>query len=166
MNQNRPDADASAAPTQGGRWRRVQDVMTPDVDVCEPDTELDYVARMMADRDCGAIPVVESTETMKPIGMVTDRDIVTRVIARQLDPHGRKASEAMSGNVLVVRQDMGLRECEKLMEQRRVRRAPVVDDKGRCIGMLSQADIARYAPGEETAELVREVSKGGEKKGT
>src|SRR5688572_12058289 len=74
----------------------VRDVMTPLVEVCTPQTELYYVARMMADRDVGAIPVVETTDSMRPIGIITDRDIVVRALAKRQDVNAMRAGDCMS----------------------------------------------------------------------
>jgi len=135
----------------------VREAMTADVAVCNPTTQLAYVARMMEERDCGAVPVVESTDTMQPIGIVTDRDIVIRALARNQDALSLCAGDVMSVDPLVVDPDMSLEECAKQMEQRRVRRAIVVDHTGRCCGILAQADISMWS-GSETAELVRQIS--------
>lgn len=137
----------------------VRDIMTTDVSVCNPETDLNYVARMMQDRDCGGIPVVQDADTMRPIGFVTDRDIVIRALARNQDVLSLCAGDVMSVDVLTVHPEMSLDQCVKAMEQRQVRRAVVVDRNGKCCGILSQADIARKGASEqETAELVREIS--------
>lgn len=136
----------------------VQDLMTSNLEVCQPNTELYYVARMMAERDCGAIPVVQNTNTMRPIGIVTDRDIVVRVLAKHEDPYALRAEDCMSTGLVSVHPQMALDECLTLMRQKRVRRAPVVDDRGRCVGMIALADIAQFMPEHETAQFVKEVS--------
>jgi CBS domain-containing protein len=148
------------ASTQSNRKKSnvtVSEVMTADVAVCNPTTQLTYVARMMEERDCGAVPVVESTDSMQPIGIVTDRDIVIRALARNQDALSLCAGDVMSVDPLVVHPDLSMEECAKQMEQRRVRRAIVVDHTGRCCGILAQADIAMWS-GSETAELVRQIS--------
>ena len=136
----------------------VRDVMTADVEVCTPQTELYYVARMMAERDVGAIPVVESTDTMKPVGIITDRDIVVRVLAKRQDPNDLRCGDCMTSDALTVTPDTSLNDCLDRMEERQVRRMIVVDQAGRCCGIVAQADIARKAPEDETAELVRDIS--------
>jgi CBS domain-containing protein len=136
----------------------VRDIMTADIEVCTPQTELYYVARMMAERDVGAIPVVQSTDSMKPIGIITDRDIIIRALAKRQDPNGLRCADCMSTDLLTVTPGMSLNECLNLMEERQVRRVVVVDESGRCCGIVAQADIARMAPGSETAELVRDIS--------
>ncbi|MGE5610115.1 MAG: CBS domain-containing protein [Bacillota bacterium] len=141
-----------------GQARVVRDVMTVDVEVCNPNTELYYVARMMAERDIGSVPVVESTDTMRPIGIITDRDIVVRVIAKREDPNVMKASDCMTTGLLTVNPESDLLECMRTMEERQVRRAPVVDHDGRVIGIISQADIAECVSKREAGEFIQEVS--------
>lgn len=136
----------------------VRDIMTADIEVCTPQTALYYVARMMAERDVGAIPVVESTDSMKPVGIITDRDIVIRALAKRQDPDDLRCADCMSTDLLTVTPDMSLNECLNRMEERQVRRVVVVDESGRCCGIVAQADIARMAPESETAELVRDIS--------
>jgi CBS domain-containing protein len=135
----------------------VRDLMTRDVAVCTPDTQLAYVARMMEERDCGALPVVESTDSMRPIGIVTDRDIVIRALAKNQNALSLCAGDVMSSDLLCVNPEMSLEECVQRMEDRTIRRAVVVDHTGRCCGIIAQADIAMWS-GSEASDLVRHVS--------
>jgi len=137
--------------------RRVEDVMSPDLACCLPDASLVDVARLMVAHDCGEIPVVEP-ETSKPLGVVTDRDIVCRVLAEAKNPLELHARDCMSAPAVTVTPDMRLDECCQLLEKHMIRRAPVVDDRGRCCGIVSQADLATKAPKSLTAEMVRHVS--------
>ena len=155
MNERNSQSRSGANPTC------VRDVMTADVEVCTPQTELYYVARMMAERDVGAIPVVESTDTMKPVGIITDRDIVVRALAKRQDPNDLRCGDCMTSDPLTVSADTSLSDCLDRMEERQVRRMIVVDESGRCCGIVAQADIARKAPEGETAELVRDISQPG-----
>ena len=135
------------------------DIMTADVSVCSPDSELYYVARMMEERDIGVVPVVESTDTMRLVGIVTDRDIVVRVVAKNQDYKDLRARDVMStDDLLSVRPDTPLQQCLDRMEMRQVRRVPVVDDTGRLVGIVAQADLARSASQEQVGELVKDVS--------
>jgi CBS domain-containing protein len=145
-------------PMPGQSARLVRDVMTADVEVANPDSELYYVARMMAERDVGAIPVVQNTDTMHPVGIITDRDIVVRAIAKNQDPRDLRVIDAMTQGVLTVTPEMSLDECVGQMEQRQIRRAVVVDETGRCCGIVAQADIARHTWEHKSGELVREIS--------
>jgi CBS domain-containing protein len=135
----------------------VRDLMTRDVAVCTPDTQLAHVARMMEERDCGALPVVESTDSMRPIGIVTDRDIVIRALAKNQNALSLCAGDVMSSDLLCVNPDMSLEDCVHGMEDRSIRRAIVVDHTGRCCGIIAQADIALWS-GSEASDLVRHVS--------
>jgi CBS domain-containing protein len=119
---------------------------------------LGEVARMMVDYDCGAIPVVESANSMRPVGMVTDRDIVCRAVAQGHNPVGMSARDVMSSPVVSVTPDMSVEACCDVMEANMVRRVPVIDDRGMCVGIVAQADVALNASGQTTAEVVREVS--------
>ena len=113
---------------------------------------------MFVDHDCGAIPVVESRESMTPVGIVTDRDIACRAIAKGLNALELTARACMSSPDVTVREDQSLDECIEAMEQNHVRRLVVVDEFGRCCGIVSQADIALHGPKKKTAEVVRELS--------
>jgi CBS domain-containing protein len=144
---------------QSNERPRVRDVMTSDLQVCQPQTEIYYVARMMAERDVGAIPVVESTESMRPVGIITDRDIVVRGFAKRQSPADLQASECMSTDLLTLRPEMSIDDATRHMEDRKVRRALVVDDAGRCVGIVAQSDIARHAQLQKTGELVQEISR-------
>jgi CBS domain-containing protein len=147
------------ARVRGAMPMTVRDVMTPIVEVCTPQTELYYVARMMADRDVGAIPVVDNTDSMKPIGIITDRDIVVRALAKRQDVNAMKAGDCMSSGVVTVTPDGDLQDCIATMEREQVRRIVVTDAFGRCVGIVAQADIATKTMMSTTADLVREVSK-------
>ena len=137
---------------------QVNEVMTRDPEVCTPDTDLVYVARMMADRSVGVIPVVKDTEGMQPIGIVTDRDIVIRAVAKNQNPDDLRASDVMSTDICCARPDMDLRECLELMERHEIRRIPVINDEGRICGIVAQKDLADRAPRDISAELLKEVS--------
>jgi CBS domain-containing protein len=135
----------------------VRDVMSPNVEVATPDTDLYYVARMMAERDIGVIPLVESTDSMKPVGILTDRDIVIRVIAKNQSPDELKAGQVMTPSVASVRPDTTIDEAVNQMTQHQIRRILVTDDQNRVIGVISQGDLATRGPEGEATELLRET---------
>jgi CBS domain-containing protein len=137
--------------------RVARDVMTPDPACCTPDTSLDQVAKLMVHRNCGEIPVIDRSS--RPVGVVTDRDIVCRIVAEGKNPIGHTAAEAMSQPVVTVRASMPLDTVVATMERHQIRRVLVVDERGYCTGIIAQADIARAGPDHEVAELVREVSR-------
>ncbi|MEX0937351.1 MAG: CBS domain-containing protein [Pirellulales bacterium] len=136
----------------------VQEVMTREIACCPPDAKLTEVARLMVDHDCGAIPVVESQSSKKLVGIVTDRDIVRRTVAEGKNPLEMTAESCMSTSVVSAAPDASLEECSDLMEEHQIRRIPVVDDKGICCGVVSQADVARKGSDRMTSEVVKKVS--------
>ena len=137
---------------------QVKDVMTPEPACCTPDTTLRRVAEMMVEHDCGEIPVVEDMASMKPVGVITDRDITCRAVAKGLNPLVMTASDCMTTPCVTVRPDATLEECCRVLEENRIRRVPVVDAGGACCGIVALADVAKHAKKRETAEVVREVS--------
>jgi CBS domain-containing protein len=137
---------------------QVKEVMTSDPACCTADTPLPEVARMMIDNDCGEIPVIDNNSSKVPIGVVTDRDIVCRTVANGLNPVELTAADCMSKPIVTVTADMSIEDCSRLMEEKLIRRIPVVDDRGSIRGIVALADIARHAKKTVAAEVVKEVS--------
>lgn len=134
-----------------------KDLMTPDPASCLGDTPVADAARMMAERDCGQIPVVEG-KTRKVVGVVTDRDIVCRAVARNRNPLDLKIESVMSSPAVTVSETSDAEEVTRVMEKHQIRRVPVVNQNGELSGMVSQADIARRRSSREAGELVKGVS--------
>lgn len=139
----------------------VRDVMTENPACCTAETKLQEVAKMMVDCDCGEIPVVDGRETRRPVGVVTDRDITVRAVARGRNPLELSARECMSADPVTVRPDASLDDASSLLADHQLRRLPVVDEQGRLCGIVAQADIANSLSSRETGEMVREVSQPG-----
>ena len=137
---------------------QVEDVMTANPACCISETALQEVAQMMVDHDCGEIPVVDSKETRRPSGVVTDRDIVCRTVAMGLNPLDLTAADCMTTPCETVTPEMSLGQCAWLMEDKKIRRVPVVDADGSCCGIVALADIALRGKTGVTAEVVKEVS--------
>ncbi len=137
---------------------RAKDLMTSKPACCTPDTPLRDVARMMVECNCGEIPVVDSMESMRPIGAITDRDITCRSVAEGKNPLGMTARECMTTPCFTVSADASIDECSRVMEDHLIRRVPVIDRQGRCCGIISQADLARHVD-EVAAEVLRQVSR-------
>src|SRR5687768_16104583 len=137
---------------------QVKEVMTADPACCISETALQEVAQMMVDHDCGEIPVVENKETKRPIGVVTDRDIVCRTVAMGLNPLDLTAADCMTTPCETVTPEMSVGQCAWLMEDKNIRRVPVVDADGSCCGIVALADIALRGKSGVTAEVVKEVS--------
>lgn len=137
----------------------VREIMTNDPGTCSMDQSIREAAAMMIDCDCGAIPVVESPQTMRLMGIVTDRDLAIRAVAKGLDPNTTPVSECMSADISCVNPDSSVDDVERIMENLQVRRVPVVNENGSVVGMVSIADIAFARPKQKAAEIVQEVSK-------
>lgn len=136
----------------------VSRVMTKNPACCTPNSSLTEVARLMVDNDCGEIPVVEDMLSRKLAGVITDRDIATRIVAAGKNSADAKASDCMTTACVSVVADASLETCCEVMESNKIRRVPVVDDRGGVIGIISLADVVRSANPSTTAEVVREVS--------
>ena len=138
---------------------KVEDIMTKDPACCTSDAKLQEVAQMMVKNNCGCIPVVESKDNKKPIGMITDRDITVRTVAEGKNPLDLTAGDVMSDQVVSVTSGSSVEDCCNKMEENQVRRIAVVDENGACCGIVAQADVAINADQSKTAEVVQEVSK-------
>ena len=110
----------------------------------------------MESEDVGSLPILEGDELA---GVITDRDIVVRAIAKGKDPRGMPVREIASGELITVRADDDLTEALQLMASRQVRRLPVVDENNRLVGVLAQADVAATAKEKSVGEMVAEISK-------
>ena len=137
---------------------QVKDLMTSHPACCTADTPLPQVARLMVEKDCGEIPVVENITDKLPIGVVTDRDIVCRTIANDVNPLDLTAADCMTKPVVTVMPDMSPEECCRIMEEKLIRRVPVVDERGSCVGIIALADIALHTGKKVAGHIVREVS--------
>jgi len=133
----------------------VSSVMTSNPASCKVDTPVREIARLMLDNDCGQIPVLD--EQGVPLGVVTDRDITIRVVARGGDGNAT-AIDAMTTPIKTVLVDSDLQECLRLMEEAQVRRIPVVDAAGKLAGIVAVADIALAGRDKATADVVKQVS--------
>lgn len=136
---------------------RVSDIMTTNIQSCEPASSVREAARLMCQADCGSIPVLDSQR--RPIGVLTDRDIACRGVAEGKDMSSLQVREIMSQPVVTVSPDASVDDCCDVLEENQLRRVLVVDEDGGCCGIVAQADIARHASKKETAEVVKEVSK-------
>ncbi|WP_426744991.1 CBS domain-containing protein [Myxococcus faecalis] len=135
---------------------KVEEAMTANPVTCLPDTGIEQAARWMVECDCGALPVIDADN--RPLGIITDRDITCRIIAKGKDPYMLDVTAAMSAPAATVYRDTPLEDCLALMEQNQVRRMVVLDDDNTVCGMVAQADLVKRLGAEETAELMREVS--------
>jgi len=135
---------------------KVGDVMTGRPRAVTPETPLTEVAQMMEAEDVGSIPVVENDRL---VGIVTDRDIVVRAIAKGKDPKGMPASAISTRELVTVGPDDDLSDALELMVRHQVRRLAVMGEDEQLVGVISQADVAREAKEKDTGEVVQGISR-------
>jgi CBS domain-containing protein len=133
------------------------EVMTPSPTVCQPQHTAMEAAELMKREDCGLVPVV--SEHGKLIGVLTDRDIVIKVVADSRDPRSTAVSEVMSTDVVTCLPHETIETVMEQMATRQVRRIPIVERDGSLVGIVAQADIAtRIASPQETGQVVQAIS--------
>jgi CBS domain-containing protein len=136
--------------------KKVREVMTSNPCTIDADKSVAYAAKMMRDEDVGVAPIVKGDRL---VGVLTDRDIAVRVVAEGGDPEQVKAREVASGDVVTLDPDQDLDEALRLMARHQVRRLPVVEEDGRVVGILAQADVAQEADERKTGEVVEKISR-------
>jgi len=134
----------------------IRDIMTPNPRSVESDGSVVDAARVMRDEDVGIVPVVEGDRL---VGTVTDRDIAIRVVAEGRDPESTTVGEVASRELVTIDPQQDLDEALRLMARHQVRRLPVVEEDGKLVGVVAQADIAKHASDEQTGDLVEDISK-------
>jgi CBS domain-containing protein len=135
---------------------KVKEVMTTRPRAVTPQTPLSEVAQLMESDDVGAVPVVDGDRL---VGIVTDRDIVVRAIAKDKDPRGMPVAEVSSRELVTVNPDDDLSDALKLMAQYQVRRLAVTAEDDRLVGVVSQADVALQGKDKDTGEVVQGISR-------
>lgn len=134
---------------------QVRDVMTQNPTSCDPSATVVDAAKVMASEDVGSVPVVKDGRLA---GVVTDRDIVVRVLAEGRDPNSTTVGEIASSDLEAVSPDDDLNTALRKMASAKVRRLPVVDGD-ELVGIVAQADVARQGNDSETGQVVEEISK-------
>lgn len=135
--------------------KTAREVMSENIECASVNDSLTDAARKMRDLDVGALPICGDDNRLK--GMLTDRDIVVRVVAEGKDPSTVKVADLAEGKPVTVGADDSLEEALRTMTEHDVRRLPVIDGHD-LVGMLSQADIARNLEGTRTGALVEDIS--------
>ena len=136
---------------------KAKDMMTTNPSVVTPETSVQDAARLMQREDTGVLPVVESQQSLRLVGMITDRDLALRVVAE-----GRmsaQVSDAMSTGVRSAKPDDDAKDVMELMAREQVRRIPIVDESGRVVGIVSQADIVREGDDKRAEKTIEAISK-------
>lgn len=138
---------------------KAQDIMTKHPAVCSMEDTIMEAARLMAEHDCGAIPVVESMKSKKLVGIITDRDVACRVTAEGYSPEDSWVEDFMTESVITVKPQTTIEECCHIMKDKQLRRLVAVDEDGNCCGIICQAQIAKSISPEETGEVVQAISR-------
>jgi CBS domain-containing protein len=138
---------------------KCREVMTKDPVCCLPSDSGQKVAQLMMEHDVGIIPVVETEPGKRLLGVVTDRDLTLKIVCEGREP-GTRVEELMTLPVLSCSPDDDYQQALEVMELRQIRRIPALDESGRVVGMIAQADIAlRIRDKSKTAEVVEQISK-------
>jgi len=136
-----------------------EEVMTPNPVCCLPTDSVKRAAEYMKRENVGPIPVIENEQTRKLIGIITDRDLVLKVIAKGRDTLSTEVESVMTRKMISCRADDSLQKAMDLMSKHQLRRITIVDKAHVIVGIISQADIAtRGNKPEKTAEVVKEIS--------
>jgi CBS domain-containing protein len=147
---------------------RAADIMTDNPETVTPDATLADAARKMRDLNVGIIPVVESEESQRLKGVITDRDIAIRAVAEGKDASKTPVSDVMTTDLETCNKNDSVRDILRVMEREQVRRVPITDREGRLVGIVAQADVAvdylesRPSAKREVARTLRQVSEPGE----
>lgn len=129
-----------------------RDIMTPDAECIGENETLLEAARRMAHLNIGALPICGDDERLH--GLITDRDIVIKVVAERLDPEKVCAGDLAQGKPATVRADAPIDQVISRMKERKVRRLPVIDEQKRLVGIVSQTDLSRATDGVDSERLV------------
>ena len=140
------------------------DVMTKNPVCCRPDDTVAKAAKLMKSENIGSVPVTEDEKTRKLVGIVTDRDLATKVVAKALDAKTTTVGSVMTRKVVTCRAGDDVQKALDAMAEHQLRRIPIVDDNRSIVGIIAQADVAtRVNQPAKTAEVVKEISQASDK---
>ena len=138
---------------------KIRELMTRDPVCCRLTDTAQTVARMLRDNDVGALPVIANDGSQRLEGIITDRDLCCAIVARGLSPSTTTIEAFITRQVVTCRPEQSLDSCERLMQTHQIRRVLIVDQGMRCVGVISQADLARTNRGGQLHKTVAEISK-------
>ncbi len=133
---------------------KARDIMTPNAESVDENETIENIARRLASENIGAMPICDGDHLR---GIVTDRDIVTKVVAQGRDPAQVRAKELETGDPVTIGADDSIEEAAQTMAQHKVRRLPVIDGD-KLIGMVSQADLVKSLPPDRATEMLQAIS--------
>ena len=136
--------------------KSIRELMTSNPRSSQADKPVIEAAKIMRDNDVGLVPIVEGDRL---VGTLTDRDIAIRLVAEGKDPASTPVKDVASRDLVTVDPDQDLDEALRLMAQHQVRRLPVVEEDGKLVGVVAQADVARQSDDKKTGEVVERISK-------
>lgn len=137
---------------------KVKKAMTSHVKCCTPFDTIVDVAKWMRDHDVGAVPVIKDRESRQLAGIITDRDICCRVTVTGKAPNTIRVQKVMTPKPAICHAEDSLDDCARLMQKYRVRRLPVVNEKGAVVGIIAQGDIARHLKASTVGRTVARIS--------
>jgi CBS domain-containing protein len=139
--------------------KKCNEVMTKDPVCCLPDDMVTKIAQLMLSENIGSIPVIENEQTKKLVGIVTDRDLALKIVAKGQDAESTKVESVMTRHIVTCRAEDDLQKAIDAMAENQLRRIPVVDNDDKIVGIIAQADVAtRVNLPEKTAAMVKEIS--------
>jgi len=139
--------------------KKCNEVMTKNPVCCRPDDMVVKVAQLMQSENIGSIPVIENDQTQKLVGIVTDRDLALKIVAKGQDAKSTKVEAVMTRQIVTCRTGDDLQMALDAMAEHQLRRIPIVDDDDKIVGIIAQADVAtRVNLPEKTAAMVKEIS--------
>jgi CBS domain-containing protein len=136
--------------------KQIRELMTSNPSTVEASAPVVEAARLMRDEDVGIVPIVEGERL---VGTITDRDVAIRLVAEGKDPQSTNVREIASTQLVTIDPGQDLDEALRLMAQHQVRRLPVVEEDGRLVGIVAQADVARAGEDVKTGQVVEEISR-------
>jgi CBS domain-containing protein len=145
---------------------KIREVMTFNPICCLSSDTAQKVAQILRDNNVGSVPVVADEQSRKLVGMITDRDICCSIVAAGFDTKTITIEDFVHTNPVTCRDGENLDKCERAMQQKQIRRIPVIDGDGAVIGIVSQADLALKDKPEKVSKTVSEISKPETKQGS
>ncbi|HZQ82475.1 MAG TPA: CBS domain-containing protein [Gaiellaceae bacterium] len=134
---------------------KIRELMTVRPRTVKVGDSIVEAAKLMKGEDSGIAPIVDGNRL---VGVITDRDIAIRIVAEGRDPCATKVEEIASTNLVTIDPQQELDEALRLMAKHQIRRLPVVEEDGKLVGIVAQADVARHAASNRTGEVVEEIS--------
>jgi CBS domain-containing protein len=135
--------------------KKIQDLMTKNPRTVTPDATIMEAAKIMRDEDAGVVPIVDGDQL---VAVITDRDIALRAVAEGKDGQ-TTVRDIASKDLVTIDPQQDLDEALRLMAQHQVRRLPVVEEDGKLVGIVAQADVAKAGDDARTGEVVEQISK-------